>query len=376
MVQVKNMRIALSIVIVIHGIIHLFGFLKAFGFSEFNAISQPISKTFGILWLIAFLLFAVTLSLYLSYYPYWWIIAIFAVILSQFLIISYWSDSKFGTIFNLVILIAALIGFSTISFQKKVNTEVSNLFAESKKSEKIILTEQMLKSFPHPVKKWLCNSGIPGNEIIQHVYLEQEIQMLMKPEQKDWMKAEAKQYFSVEPPAFNWTIDLHMKPGLKVVGRDKFEDGKGEMLIKLLSAIPMVNAKDSEKVDQATLQRYLAEIVWFPSAAISSYISWEPIDDYSANAIMNYKGTEGSGVFHFDENGDFKKFVAMRYKDARDAEPAEWTVTASETAVRNGIRIPVQSEVKWKLEDSEWTWLKLRISDIKYNDQYLASKRN
>ena len=376
MVQVKNMRIALSIVIVIHGIIHVFGFLKAFGFSEFDAISQPISKTFGILWLLAFLLFAVTLSLYLSYYRYWWIIAIFAVILSQFLIISYWSDSKFGTIFNLVILVAALIGFSTISFQKKVTAEVSNLFTQSKKSEKIILTEQMLKGFPHPVKKWLFNSGIPGNEIIQHVYLEQEIQMLMKPEQKDWMKAEAKQYFSMEPPAFNWTIDLHMKPGLKVVGRDKFEDGKGEMLIKLLSAIPMVNAKDSEKVDQATLQRYLAEIVWFPSAAISSYISWEPIDDYSANAIMNYKGTEGSGVFHFNENGDFKKFVAMRYKDARDAEPAEWTVTASEIAVRNGIRIPVQSEVKWKLDDSEWTWLKLRISDIKYNDQYLASKRN
>ena len=361
------MRIAVSIVIVIHGIIHLFGFLKAFGFSEFNAISQPISKTFGILWLIAFLLFAVTLSLYLSYYRYWWIIAILAVILSQFLIISYWSDSKFGTILNLVILAAALIGFSTISFQKKVSTEISDLFTKSEKSGKIILTEQMLKGLPHPVKKWLCTSGIPGTEMIQHVYLEQEIQMLMKPEQKDWMKAEAKQYFSVEPPAFNWTIDLNMKPGLKVVGRDKFENGKGEMLIKLLSAIPMVNAKDSEKVDQATLQRYLAEIVWFPSAAISSYISWEPIDEYSAKATMNYKGTEGSGVFHFNKNGDFKKFVAMRYKDAKDAEPAEWTVTASETAIRNGIRIPVKSEVKWKLDESEWTWLKLEITDIKYN---------
>ena len=363
------MRIALSIIFVIHGIIHLFGFLKAFGFSEFNAISQPISKTFGILWLMAFLLFAVSLSLFLSYYRYWWVFAISAVVLSQFLIINYWSDSKFGTILNLIILTAALIALANLNFQKKVSTEISHMFNESKNSENIIVTEQMLTKFPSPVRKWLCNSGIPGKEKIQHVCLEQEIQMLMKPEQKEWMAAKAKQYFSVEPPAFNWTIDLDMRAGLKVAGRDKFEDGKGEMFIKLMSAIPIVNAKDSKKVDQATLQRYLAEIVWFPSAATSSYISWEAIDEYSAKATMSYKGTEGSGVFHFDENGDFKKFVTMRYKDAKDTEPSQWTVTASETAVRNGLRIPVKSEVTWKLDDREWTWLKLKIVDIKYNNQ-------
>ena len=52
----KTMRIALIILIGIHGIIHLFGFLKAFGISEFNAITQPISKTFGLVWLLTFIL--------------------------------------------------------------------------------------------------------------------------------------------------------------------------------------------------------------------------------------------------------------------------------------------------------------------------------
>lgn len=363
------MRIALSIVIIIHGAIHFFGFLKAFGFSEFNAISQPISKTFGILWLIAFLLFAVTLILFLSYSRYWFVFAILAVILSQFLIINYWTDSKFGTLINLVILIAVFIAFSKFSFQKKVTTEINNLFTNSKISEKNIITEQMLRGLPHPIKKWLCTSGIPGKENIQHIYLEQEIQMLMKQEQKVWMKAEARQYFSAEPPAFNWMINLNMKPGIKVVGRDKFEDGKGEMLIKLLSAIPMVKAKDSEKVDQATLQRYLAEIVWFPSAAASPYITWESIDDQAAKGTMNFQGTQGSGVFYFDDKGDFKKFVAMRYKDAKDTKPSQWTVTAKETGLRNGIRIPVKCEVAWELDDKTWTWLKLKVADIKYNLQ-------
>jgi hypothetical protein len=91
------------------------------------------------------------------------------------------------------------------------------------------------------------------------------------------------------------------------------------------------------------------------------------MDDYSAKATMEYNGTEGSGIFHFEENGDFKKFVAMRYKDADDVLLTEWKVTASKTEERNGIKIPVESKAEWKLESGDWTWLKLKITDIKYN---------
>ena len=54
------MRIALITITGIHGIIHLFGFLKAFGISEFNAISQTVNKASGLAWLAAFILFIIT----------------------------------------------------------------------------------------------------------------------------------------------------------------------------------------------------------------------------------------------------------------------------------------------------------------------------
>lgn len=38
------MKTGLTILLIIHGIIHLFGFSKAFGIAEFDAISQPVSK--------------------------------------------------------------------------------------------------------------------------------------------------------------------------------------------------------------------------------------------------------------------------------------------------------------------------------------------
>ena len=365
------MRTAFIILIVIHGVIHLFGFLKAFNLAEFNAIAQPITKPLGIVWLAAFVIFLATLFLFWTQYDYWWIIGIVGVILSQFLIIVYWQDAKFGTILNVVILAAIIVAYSDWSFARKVQDETAQMLANSSISQQsmVLVSEPMISDLPSIVQKWLVNSGVVGKERIQNVYLKQKALMAMKPEQKEWTNASAEQYFTVEPPAFNWSVRVNMNPLISMVGRDKFEGGKGEMTIKLLSVVPVVNARDDEKVDQATLQRYLAEIVWFPSAALSPYITWDAMSDYSVQATMTYNGTQGSGVFHFDENGLFKKFVAMRYKDASDAEPTQWTVTVTETEERNGIKIPIESKVAWELDNGDWTWLKLKIQDVKYNVQ-------
>jgi hypothetical protein len=82
---------------------------------------------------------------------------------------------------------------------------------------------------------------------------------------------------------------------------------------------------------------------------------------------MEYMGTKGSGIFHFNKNGNFEKFVANRYKDANDVAPTEWTVTATKTEEVNGVTIPAECEASWKLEQGEWTWLKLKIQHIEYN---------
>jgi len=353
--------------IVIHGIIHLFGFLKAFGISEFDAISQPISKTYGIFWFLAFLLFTITVILFLTHSGYWWLSGFLAVIISQVLIFNYWSDAKFGTIANVILLLATIVGYSSFSFKQKVIGERMSLFEDSQIKNQEIVTEKALVDLPQIVQKWLTNSGIVGEEFISNVHLVQELQLKLKPDQTSWNHGTAEQYFTIQPPAFNWNIDTEMNSVLSVVGRDKFEDGRGEMVIKLLSLITVADSKNSEKVNQATLQRYLAEIVWFPSASLSQYIKWETIDDYSARATMDYKGTKGSGEFHFDENGNFEKFVAMRYQDPNDSEPTPWVVTATKTEERNGIKIPTECEATWELEGGKWTWLRLRITDIQYN---------
>lgn len=361
------MRITLSILIGIHGIIHLIGFFKAFGISQFNAISQPIPKTYGVFWLLAFILFATAAILFFIYSDYWWLSGFLALIISQVLIFNYWSDVKYGTIANVIILLLTIIGYSSFNFKNKINEERVRIFENSKIIKHKNLTEDAIVDLPPIVQKWLKNSGVVGKQAINNVYLGQELQLKMKPEQSDWNSGTAEQYFTIQPPAFSWNINTKMNSVLSIVGRDKFEDGKGEMMIKLLSLIPVANAKNHEKLNQATLQRYLAEIVWFPSASLSEYIKWETLDDFSARATMEYMGTEGSGVFHFDKNGNFEKFIALRYQDLNAVKPTEWTVVATKIEERNGIKIPVECEANWELESGKWTWLKLKITNIQYN---------
>ena len=217
------MRIALTIIIGIHGIIHLFGFLKSFEFSEFKALSQTISKPFGFVWLMAFILFAISFILLAIKNNYWWLFGIIAVVVSQILVIYFWKDTKFGTVLNIVILLASIIAFANFNFTKLVNTEVSQMSSKIALNKNAIVSSAMITKLPIPVQNWLQKSGIIGCDIIQSVYLKQNALMKMKPEQKEWYKAEAEQYFITQEPSFHWTVDLEMNPFIKVVGRDKFE---------------------------------------------------------------------------------------------------------------------------------------------------------
>lgn len=250
---------------------------------------------------------------------------------------------------------------------KMIVTETDAILSKTQYTNLKVITDEDIQQLPSPVRKWLKTTGIIGNPEIKSVYVKQQAQMKMKPNQKKWYKAEAIQYVTTENPAFIWSVKMNMSPLIRIKGRDKYVDGKGEMLIKMNGLINVVNEK-GEKLDEGTLQRYLGELVWYPSAALSPYIRWEAIDESSAKATMSYKGTTGSGVFFFNEQGDFVKFSAMRFQgNEPDAKRYEWIVSVNDYAIFDKIKVPAQMEATWKLKEGDWTWLKLNITELKYN---------
>ena len=220
---------------------------------------------------------------------------------------------------------------------------------------------------PKPVRTWLLASGVFNRETIVSAYILQDARMQTKPEDSTWYSAKAQQYSTIETPAFIWTVSLQLNPLIHISGRDKFEHGNGEMHMKLNSVFTVVQ-ESGEKIDEGTMQRYLGEMVWMPSLALSPYIEWEAINDTSAKATMVYMGTCGSGTFFFNEQGDFIRFEALRYMgNESEAEKHCWVLTVDEYTCFEGVTIPSRMRATWKLPQGDWTWLHLSISDIRFN---------
>lgn len=95
----------------LHGALHLLGFVHAFEIKPIEAFPQPISKIFGLLWLVAsllFTLFVISAFLLPDLSPW---IGLIAIICSQALIFSQWKEAKFGSIANLILLLLLFYPF-------------------------------------------------------------------------------------------------------------------------------------------------------------------------------------------------------------------------------------------------------------------------
>lgn len=345
----------------------MLGFAKGFRLKEVSALTLPVSKPMGLLWLTATTLFLLYGSLYVTHSLYTWLVGFAAVVISQILVILCWKDAKFGTIPNSVIAIVSIASLGSYHFHNLVQQETNHILHQTKIPKEKYMSETTIKNLPEPVKKWLRTSRAIGKPFISVGKVLQKAEMKMKPGQDNWMPASAIQYTTIDKPAFIWIADVKINELLSFRGRDKFENGKGEMLIKINSLINVVN-EQGEKINEGAIQRYLGEMVWFPSLAVSPYITWEQLNDTTAKATMLYKGTKGSGTFYFNSDGNFTKFSALRYKDHKPgAKRYEWVLLVNGYKTFEGSKIPAKMTATWKLEEGDWTWLKLEITSITYN---------
>lgn len=98
------MRILVSLLLLLHAILHLIGLVKAFNERAVPALSRMISRSEGLLWLACTIILVTADVYFLMEYNYWPMLAILRALLSQFLITINWQDAKYGTIFNILIL--------------------------------------------------------------------------------------------------------------------------------------------------------------------------------------------------------------------------------------------------------------------------------
>jgi hypothetical protein len=102
--------IVFLVILCAHGLIHLLGFAKAFGLAELPQLTQAISRPWGVSWLAAGALMLIAAVMRPLAPRWWWVVGAVAVVASQVVIVASWSDARFGTLANLVVLLGGDLG--------------------------------------------------------------------------------------------------------------------------------------------------------------------------------------------------------------------------------------------------------------------------
>ena len=324
----------------------------------------------GWLWLLTCFFLLASLVLYLLEKPWWWVIGSISLLISETLIILYWQDAKYGTVINLVILIAAVLTYHTQKFNNLVRRDVQHLLTAQIDQPVTVVRQQSLSNLPPIVQKWLVKSNVVGKELIHSVHLKQKGTMRSK-QDGHWMTMSAEQFITADTPGFVWSAVIDAGYLITLNGRDKYMNGKGNMLIKGLGLVPIGNSSGNE-IDQGAMMRYLAEIIWLPSAALNKYIQWEHINETTARATMTYANETVGGLFFFDPDGDIIGFEGKRFGNFEGHFSLEtWSIRIIGYREFDGFRIGNKCEVTWKLKNGNFTWLQLEVTDIRYNNKDL-----
>ena len=349
------LKFILSSVVIIHGLIHLLGFVKAFEIAEVAQLAQTISKSLGLLWLLTTLLFIGAAIGFLLDKEWWWIVAILAIGLSQALIIAFWQDAKFGTIANAIICIAAVAGFGSTHFENSFRADVDENLKRTPAQSEEVLTEEDLRPLPAPLQRYLRYVGVVSKPKVKNMRVVFEGQMRSKG--KNFFPFTSVQYNFFDEPTRLFFMKGKMF-GATVPGYHKYARGTATMDIRLFGLYSIVKQSGEilDKTETVTLFNDMCLMA--PATLIDKRIQWEEIDGTRTKATFTNRGITITAILFFNEQGQLVDFVSEDRTEINDMKRYPFYTPVSDykniqwcechDPWRNDLRVP-----RWEIHVRE-----------------------
>lgn len=359
------MKTAIIITILIHGLIHLLGFAKAFSLAEVKELTLSISKPLGWIWLIGFLLFIITAWLYAVNSPIWWISGWVAILVSQCLIFYFWQDAKFGTIANVIILLATIVGFGTWRFNHQFEKEVESNLHQEHYFDNNLLTETDIKNLPPPVQKYLRYTGSIGKPKVQNFKITFSGKIRAN-EQSAWMPFESEQYNFMAIPTRLFFMKAVMKK-LPVAGYHCYKDGTAFMDIRLFSLFKVQYQEGKEMNVAETVTFFNDMCCMAPATLIDKRITWIETDGNKVKASFKNKDISITAWLHFNEKGELVNFMSNDRYAADAGKQLPWRTPLKEYTDFNGYRLAGYAEAIYTYPTGDLCYGTFQLTKIDYN---------
>lgn len=364
------MKWAIVVLMTLHGLVHLMGPAKAFGWAELPQLAQPISRVGGVAWFLAALALLATAMSFAVSLRDWWAIGLVAVVCSQAVIVSSWGDARFGTLPNVVLLLVVVWGFMSQgppSFRAEYRAAVATRLVDV--PEMPTLTEADLAPLPEPVRRYIRLTGAVGRPRAHHVRAVWAGRIRAGPDDP-WMEFTAEQWNFPDEPARFFHMDAR-RAGLPVDVLHVFRGGEASMRVRMLSMIPLVDARGPEltRAETVTLLNDIALLS--PSALAGPGLRWESIDDRSARVRYRLGSIETTAVLHVNDAGELTDFVSddrlAASRDGSTFEARPWSTPVEAYRDVGGLHLMSRGEARWHTPEGEYAYVEMELLELEVN---------
>lgn len=363
------LRLCFAVLLSAHALLHVLGFAKAFGLAPLEQLRKPIPRPLGLAWLGAALLLSMAVAAWLFAPRWFWALAACGLIASQVVIITSWSDARFGTLANVLLLVAAAYGAFAwgpfglrAEYERRVNDGATGLRSASAR----LVTEAELAKLPKAVQRYLRFVGVVG---ARHpsAFRARMLGRIRGSASASWMPFEAEQVNLYDPPR-RFFFMRATRGGVPLDGLHVYDEQGASMRIRLLSLFPVVGLSGPELTRTETVTLLNDMSIFAPARLLDPAISWHEIDERSVEATYTNGPHTVRAQLLFDDEGALIDFWSddrpALAEDGKTLLPRRWSTPLRGYRSLEGQRLATRGEGRYASIDESYAYLELSIESV------------
>lgn len=364
------MRIAFSLLLAVHALIHVMGFVNAFGLAPLAPLKLPIPRPMGVLWLAAAALLLAAVALLFAAPRWFWLIGLVGLVASQTAIVASWDDAHFGTIPNVVLLAAVIYGafawgpFGLRAEYDRLVREGSTRTASSARPQNI--PEADLAALPPLVQRYLRLTGVVGTPRVQG-FRARMTGRIRGSATAPWMPFVAEQHNFYDPPRRYFWMEA-TRGGLPLDGLHAYGAADASMRVRLLSVFPVVDLVGPEMMRTETVTILNDMSIFAPGRLLDPAIRWRALDARSVEATYTNGPLTVRAVLVFDDSGSLVDFWSddrpALAEDGKTTLSQRWSTPLREYRAMGPYRLATRGEGRYAAPDGEYAYLELEVHEV------------
>lgn len=361
--------IAFAAFLVVHGLIHLLGPVKAFGLADLPQLTHAIAPATGAAWLVASVLFLAAALMLFAAPRWWWIAGAAGVVVSMWVIAASWSDARFGAGANLIALAGVVFGFliqGPASPRAAYEADVSRQPGAA--AMPAVVADEDLEGMPPALRRYLTHVGVVGQPRVRSFRALVHGRIRSGPD-APWMPFTARQQNVLDPASRFFYMDA-WRGALPVQVLHRYTGSTATMRAKVAGIATVADASGPAMTRAETVTLFNDMCLMAPAMLVEAPVAWEQTGEGLVHGTFTNAGHTVHAELIFDRDGRLQNFISddrARATDDGGMAPARWSTPVDAYRQFGAVTIFSRGEGRWGEGSGSFAYIEFEVDAIEYN---------